>query len=146
MRQVSLERLYPYLSNTSKNSIIGCLMLPRHSFNVDSSWTSWAMQIELVLVSLVESNFSWTWDWCHWKCYLILFLCIYRMSKSDFICILVVNLIARWSWTLSWIQSQTLEFQIGLVSNLNWMPFLVLCASKTLSNVLLIISKVHNNN
>jgi hypothetical protein len=52
------------------------------TFNVDSSWTRWALDIEIVLAILVESYFSWTWDKCHWKVYLVIFLCICRTYKS----------------------------------------------------------------
>jgi hypothetical protein len=85
------------------------------SFNMDSFWTSWTLNIEIVSAILVKSNYSWTCYWCHWKFYLIiLFLSICRMSKSDFVCVLDINLKPRWSWTPSLTHSQTLEFQIGL--------------------------------
>jgi hypothetical protein len=84
------------------------------SFNVDNSWTSWTLDTALVLAILVKSDFSWTWDWCHWNFYLVLFPCICRTCKSDFVCVMCINLKLRWSWTLSWTQIQTLEFRIGL--------------------------------
>jgi hypothetical protein len=46
------------------------------SFNMDSSWTSCTLDIEIVLAILVESNFIWMWDQCHWKVYVVLFRCI----------------------------------------------------------------------
>jgi hypothetical protein len=55
------------------------------SFNMDSSWTSWTLDIELASAILVESHFSWTWDRRHWKSYLLLFLCICGKFKSDFV-------------------------------------------------------------
>jgi hypothetical protein len=30
------------------------------SFNIDSSWMSWTLDIEFFLAILVESDFSWT--------------------------------------------------------------------------------------
>jgi hypothetical protein len=30
------------------------------SFNVDSSWMSWALDIKIALAILIESDFSWT--------------------------------------------------------------------------------------
>jgi hypothetical protein len=71
---------------------------------------SWALDIEIVSAYMVDFDFSLTWDWCHWKLYVILFLFICIMSKSEFVCILVVNLKARWSWTPSWIRVQILKF------------------------------------
>jgi hypothetical protein len=62
------------------------------SFNMDNSWMSWTLDIEIVSAILVQSDFSWTWDWCHWKGYLVLFLCICRMSKSDLVSIMYINL------------------------------------------------------
>jgi hypothetical protein len=53
---------------------------------------SWTLDIEIVLAILVESDFSWTWDWCQWNFYLILFLCIWRTLKSDVVLILYINL------------------------------------------------------
>jgi hypothetical protein len=67
------------------------------SFNVDSSWISWALEIEIVLAILVVSDFIWTWDQIHCNVYLILFVSICRTSKSNFVSILDVNLNARWS-------------------------------------------------
>jgi hypothetical protein len=67
------------------------------SFNMDSSWTSWTLDIDIVLAILLESDFSWTWDQCHYKFYLVFFPHIYRISKSDFVCVLYINLKLRWS-------------------------------------------------
>jgi hypothetical protein len=58
---------------------------------------SWILDVELVLAILVESDFSWTWDWGHWKLYLILFSCICRTSKKHFVCVLYIDLKPRWS-------------------------------------------------
>jgi hypothetical protein len=69
----------------------------RISFNLDSSWMSWTLNIEFVLEILVESDFSCTWDLCHPKYYLFLFPCICRTSKFDFLCIIYINLKPRWS-------------------------------------------------
>jgi hypothetical protein len=55
------------------------------NFNVDSSWTSWTLDIKIVLAILVEYEFSWTWDQFHWKFYLILLSSICRTSKSNFV-------------------------------------------------------------
>jgi hypothetical protein len=71
-------------------------------FNMYSSWTSWTLDIEIVSEILVESYFSWTWDECHCKGYLILFPFTCGMSKSNFICVLYNNLKAKCSWTPSW--------------------------------------------
>jgi hypothetical protein len=32
------------------------------NFNVNNSWTSWTLDINIVSKILVESDFSWTWD------------------------------------------------------------------------------------
>jgi hypothetical protein len=116
------------------------------NFNMDSSWTSWTLDIEIVLAILAESDFSWNWDQFHWKFYLILFPCIHRTSKSDFICSLYINLKHRWSRTLSWTQSQTLEFQIEL--DLHLVVRMSLPLQRPLDGpfILLIISMVPNNN
>jgi hypothetical protein len=66
------------------------------SFNVDNSWMSWTLDIEIVSPILVASDASWTWYWIHWKVYLVLFLSICRMLKYDFICLLYINLNPRW--------------------------------------------------
>jgi hypothetical protein len=107
---------------------------------------SWALKIELVLPILVESNFSLTWDQCHWKLYLVLFSCICRTSKSKFVCAI---------GNQSWIQVQILEFQIGLdlhqfriglnlqlIVHISWALQHVL----DVLYVILIISMVRNNN
>jgi hypothetical protein len=65
------------------------------SFNMDSSWMSCTLDIEIVLALLVQSYLNWTGDQCHWKDYLILFPCIYRMSKSNLVYILYINLKPR---------------------------------------------------
>jgi hypothetical protein len=64
-------------------------------FNVDGSWMSWTLDIVIDSAILIESDFSWTWDWWHWKFYLVLFPCICRTSKFDFICVLYINLKVR---------------------------------------------------
>jgi hypothetical protein len=71
-------------------------------FMVDTSWTSWTLDIEIVSAILVESDFSYIRDQFCWKVCLVLFLCICRMFKSDFVCVLYVNLKVRWLCTLSW--------------------------------------------
>jgi hypothetical protein len=62
------------------------------SSNVDSSCTSWTLDIELDLEILLGSDFSWPGDWCHWKVYLVLFPCICRTYNPDFVCIMYINL------------------------------------------------------
>jgi hypothetical protein len=32
-------------------------------FNMNSSWMSWTLDIKILLAILVQSDFSWTWDW-----------------------------------------------------------------------------------
>jgi hypothetical protein len=71
-------------------------------FNMDSSWTCWTLYIEIVFTIMVQSDFSWTWDQCHWKGYLVLFPWICRTSKSDLVCIMYIHLKLRWPWTPSW--------------------------------------------
>jgi hypothetical protein len=60
------------------------------------------LEISTVLIIANDSDFSWTWDWYHWKGYFLSFLCICRTSKMEVICNLDVNLNTRWSWTPSW--------------------------------------------
>jgi hypothetical protein len=67
------------------------------SFNVHSSWMSWALDIEIISAIIDESDFIWTLGWCHWKGHLIRFSCICIISNSDFVCILYINLNERWS-------------------------------------------------
>jgi hypothetical protein len=74
------------------------------------------LEIGTVLMITDDSNFSWIWDQFHWKCYLLRFPCICRMSKMKVVYNLDVNLNTRWSWTLSW--TQTRQFRIGLVRHL----------------------------
>jgi hypothetical protein len=69
---------------------------------------------DLILMIAGDSNFSWPWDWLHWKSYLLSFPCIWRTSKSVVVCILCVNLKVRWSWTSRVTQSQTLQSRFGL--------------------------------
>jgi hypothetical protein len=76
--------------------------------NMDNSWMSWTLDIKIILVTLVESDFSWTQDQFHWKFFLVLFPYIYRISKSDAVCVVYINLKLKWSLTLSWTRSQTL--------------------------------------
>jgi hypothetical protein len=57
-------------------------------FNVGSSWMS---------CILVKSDFSLTQEWFNWNVYLILFPCICITSKSDFVCVIYINLKLRWS-------------------------------------------------
>jgi hypothetical protein len=33
--------------------------------NMDNSWMSWTLDIKIILVTLVESDFSWTQDQFH---------------------------------------------------------------------------------
>jgi hypothetical protein len=116
------------------------------SFNMDNSWTSWTLDIEIVSPILIESDFSWTSDWFHWKVCLVLFPCICRTSKSDVVHILYINLKPWWSWTMSWTQSQTQEFQIRLDFHLDVHTSLPLQCHLDVLFVLLIISMVPNNN
>jgi hypothetical protein len=116
------------------------------NFKVDIFRTSWALDIETVLAILVESDFCLTWDQFHWKFCLILFLCTCRTYKSDFVCILYINLKVRWSWILSWTWSQTLKFQIGLDLHLDVHVSLPQQHPPIVPFVLLIISMVPNNN
>jgi hypothetical protein len=120
MGPIPLERLSPWLSKESKNAQLDVVCDLCLSFNLDSSWTTWTQHIEFFLIILVESDLSWTWEWCHWKFYLVLFWCICRKSKFDFLCVLYINLKPWWSWTPSWTQSQTLEFWIGWDLHLDW--------------------------
>jgi hypothetical protein len=55
------------------------------------------LKISTVLIIANDSDFSWTWNRCHWKGYLLIFPYIYRMSKTDVVCNLDVNLNTRWS-------------------------------------------------
>jgi hypothetical protein len=71
------------------------------SLNMDSSWMSWTLYIEIVSAILVQSDFSSPWDEFHCKGYLVLFPCICRESKSDSVWVLYINLKPRWYWTLS---------------------------------------------
>jgi hypothetical protein len=57
-----------------------------------------------------------TWDWYHWKGYLIIFPCICRTSKTEVVCNLDINLNMRSSWTPSW--TRTRQFRIRLVRHL----------------------------
>jgi hypothetical protein len=116
------------------------------NFNVNSSWMSWTLDIEFVLAILIETNFCWTWDQCHWKFYLVLFPCICKTSKSNFVCVMYINFKPRWSWTPSWTRSQTLEFPIGLDLHLDVHIFLPLRNPLNVPFILLIISMVPNNN
>jgi hypothetical protein len=52
------------------------------------------LEIGSILMIADDSDFSLTWDWCHWKGYLLSFLYICRMSKTEVICNLDVK---RWS-------------------------------------------------
>jgi hypothetical protein len=74
----------------------------RISFSMNNSWMSLTLDIEIVSAIMDESNFSLTWDQGHCYFCLVLFLYICRMSKSDFVCVLYINLKLRWSWTPSW--------------------------------------------
>jgi hypothetical protein len=58
MGLVPMEMLSPYLSMESKNAQLDVVCDLGISFNMDSSWTSWNLDIEIVLAILVESNFS----------------------------------------------------------------------------------------
>jgi hypothetical protein len=107
---------------------------------------SWTLDIKIVLEFLVESNFSWTLDWVYWKGYVVLFLCICRMSNSYFICVMYINLNAMWSWTPSWIRSQTLKFRIRLDLHLDVRISLPLQCPLDIPFILLIISMIPNNN
>jgi hypothetical protein len=89
---------FPWTPRTPQLDVVCDLGI---SFNVDSSWTSWTLDIEFFSAILVESEFGWTWDQFHWKGYFVLSPCIYRMSKSNFVCVMYINLKARWSWTPS---------------------------------------------
>jgi hypothetical protein len=102
---------FPRTPRTPKLDVVCYLSI---SFNVDMSWTSWTLDIEIISTILVESYFIWTWDWCYWKGYLVLFPCICRTSKSNLICVMYINLKVRWYWTPSLTRSQTLKFWIGL--------------------------------
>jgi hypothetical protein len=61
-----------------------------------------------------DIDFSWLWYWWHWKAYFLSFPCICRTFKSKVGRVLSINLKVKWSWTPSWIWSQTLDFQIEL--------------------------------
>jgi hypothetical protein len=116
------------------------------SFNVNNSWTSWTLDIDIVSAILVDSDFSWIWDWWHWKSYLVLIPFICRTSKSEVGCVLYINLKARWSWTLRWTWSQTLEFRIGLDLHLDVHISLPLQCPLDVPFILLIISIVSSSN
>jgi hypothetical protein len=51
-------RTFPWSPRTPQLDVVCDLGI---SFNVDSSWMSWTLYIEIVLSILVESDFSWTW-------------------------------------------------------------------------------------
>jgi hypothetical protein len=58
MGLVQMEMLSPYLSMEYKNAQLDVVCDLGVSFNMDSSWTSWNLDIEIVLAILVESDFS----------------------------------------------------------------------------------------
>jgi hypothetical protein len=49
-------------------------------------------EISTLLKIANDSDLSWTWDYRQWKGYLLSFLCICRMSKTEVVCNLDVNL------------------------------------------------------
>jgi hypothetical protein len=53
------------------------------------------LEISTILMIANNSNFSYTWDWFHWKGYLPSFLCICITSKTEIICNLDINLTMR---------------------------------------------------
>jgi hypothetical protein len=65
-------------------------------FNGDNSWMSWTLDIWIISAILVEFDFSWSSDRCHWKFYLTLFVCLCRTYKLDFVYTLYINLEPRW--------------------------------------------------
>jgi hypothetical protein len=69
----------------------------RISFNINSSWMSWTLDVEFISAVLVKSDFITIWDQCHWNVYLVLFTSICRTSKYDFVCVLYINLKPSWS-------------------------------------------------
>jgi hypothetical protein len=86
-----------------------------HGPSTQNMWriTRKVLETDLVLTIARDSDFSLTWDWLHWKVYLLNFSCICRKYKSEIGCVLYFNFKARWSWTPNWTWSQTLEFRIG---------------------------------
>jgi hypothetical protein len=50
------------------------------------------LEICTVLIIVNDPDFSWPWEQCHFKGYLLSFLCIGRMSKTEVICNLDVKL------------------------------------------------------
>jgi hypothetical protein len=41
------------------------------------------LEISTILMIADDSDFSWPWDWYHWKGYLLSFPFICRMSKTE---------------------------------------------------------------
>jgi hypothetical protein len=74
----------------------------------------WVLENNFVSMIADDSNFSWSWDWLHWKAYLLSFPCIWRTSKSKVVHVLCVNLKARLSGTPNW--KQTWDVINGIVS------------------------------
>jgi hypothetical protein len=102
------------VAEPSDASLIDCNLI--HGPLAQNMWRSTSKVLEIYLFSMIAaiSDFSWPWDWWHWKCCLLIFPCICISPKSEVIRVMYINLKARWSWTLSWTQSQTPGFRIGL--------------------------------
>jgi hypothetical protein len=64
----------------------------------------WVLENNFISTIAGDSDFSWPWDWLHWKNYLLIFPCIKRTSESEVLHVICVNLKAMWSWTLNWKQ------------------------------------------
>jgi hypothetical protein len=53
------------------------------------------LKIGTIFMIADDSDFSWPWDRCHWKGYLLSVPCICRMSKTEVLCNMDVKLNMR---------------------------------------------------
>jgi hypothetical protein len=99
--------IFPNIWKTSKSEVVRVLCINLKAW---LSWTlNWKQTCDVIKWSFFtiadDSDFSWLWGWLRWKAYLISFPCKWRMSKSNVVCVMCVNLNERWSWTLNWKQT-----------------------------------------
>jgi hypothetical protein len=68
----------------------------------------------LISAILIDSDFSWIWDWSHWRDNLLIFPMSPRTSGLNVVCDLDINVTCFWipNWT-------QIEFRIGLVGRLS---------------------------
>ncbi len=97
-----------FVINALWKRVISCLWVHAGA-RLDVLWKGnigflWVLENDFVPTIVGDSNFSWLWDWLHWKDYLLIFPCIWRTSKSEVVHVLCVNLNVRWSWTPNWKQ------------------------------------------